>query len=93
MRERVIEQCLVKAVKARGGMCPKFISPGMDGMPDRLVLLPQCHIGFVEVKAPGEKPRPLQLHRHEQLRRLGFQVYVLNGIEQIGGILDGIQAT
>ena len=40
MRERVIEQCLVKAVKARGGMCPKFTSPGMDGMPDRLVLLP-----------------------------------------------------
>ena len=93
MRERVIEQCLVKAVKARGGMCPKFISPGMDGMPDRLVLLPQSHIGFVEVKAPGEKPRPLQLHRHEQLRRLGFQVYVVDEIEQIGGILDGIQAT
>ena len=74
-------------------MCPKFTSPGMDGMPDRLVLLPQGHIGFVEVKTPGEKPRPLQLHRHEQLRRLGFQVYVLNDIEQIGGILDGIQAT
>ena len=91
MRERVIEQSLVKAVKARGGMCPKFTSPGMDGMPDRLVLLPQGHIGFVEVKAPGEKPRPLQLHRHEQLRRLGFQVYVLDDIEQIGGILDGIQ--
>ena len=93
LRERVIEQSLVKAVKARGGMCPKFTSPGMDGMPDRLVLLPQGHIGFVEVKAPGEKPRPLQLHRHEQLRRLGFQVYVLDDIEQIGGILDEIQAS
>ena len=93
MREKTIEQALVKGVRSRGGMCPKFTSPGMDGMPDRLVLFPQGHIGFVEVKAPGEKPRPLQLHRHEKLRRLGFQVYVLDGLEQIGGILDGIQAT
>ncbi len=91
MRERDIEQQLVKAVKTRGGMCPKFVSPGMDGMPDRLVLLPQGRIGFVEVKAPGMLPRPLQEHRHEQLRRLEFPVYVLDDPEQIGGILDDIQ--
>lgn len=91
MRERDIEQQLVKAVKTRGGMCPKFVSPGMDGMPDRLVLLPQGHIGFVEVKAPGMLPRPLQVHRHEQLRRLELPVYVLDDPEQIGGILDDIQ--
>ena len=91
MRERVIEQCLVKAVKARGGMCPKFTSPGLDGMPDRLVLLPHGRFCFVEVKAPGEKPRPLQVHKHKQLRRLGFKVYVLDGPEQIEGILDGIE--
>ena len=91
MRERVIEQCLVKAVKARGGMCPKFTSPGMDGMPDRLVLLPHGRFCFVEVKAPGEKPRPLQVHKHKQLRRLGFKEYVLDGPEQIEGILDGIE--
>ena len=62
MREKQIEQRLVKAVKARGGLCPKLVSPGTDGMPDRMVLLPDSHMGFVEVKAPGEKPRPLQ-HR------------------------------
>lgn len=93
MREKTIEQALVREVKMRGGMCPKFTSPGMDGMPDRLVLLPHGRFGFVEVKAPGEKPRPLQLHRHRQLRRLGIKVYVLDGLEQIGGILDGIQTT
>ena len=91
MRERVIEQCLVKAVKARGGMCPKFTSPGMDGMPDRLVLLPHGRFCFVEVKAPGEKPRPLQAYRHRQLRRLGIKVYVLDDAEQIGGIIDEIR--
>lgn len=93
MREKDIEQKLVSAVKMMGGICPKFTSPGFDGMPDRLVLLPKRKFGFVEVKAPGEKPRPLQIARHKLLRKLGFQVYVLDDIEQIGGILDEIRAT
>ncbi len=92
MRERQIEQKLAKAVKAAGGIAPKFTSPGFDGMPDRLVLLPGGHIGFVEVKAPGEKPRPLQLSRHRRLRQLGFRVYVLDDEKQIGGIIDEIQS-
>lgn len=92
MREKEIEQALVKAVKARGGMCPKLTSPGMDGMPDRMVLLPQGGMSFVEVKAPGKKPRPLQVHRHEELRNLGFQVVVLDRLEQIGEMLDEIQS-
>ena len=91
MREKQIEQKLVKAVKAEGGMCPKLVSPGTDGMPDRMVLLPEAHIGFVEVKAPGKEPRPLQVKRHEQLRELGFQVSVLDDPEQIPGILKEVQ--
>ena len=93
MREKVTEQKLVTAVKNMGGICPKFVSPGFDGMPDRIVLLPGGHIGFVEVKAMGCKPRPLQLARHGLLRRLGFNVYVLDDEKQIGGILDEICAT
>lgn len=93
MREKTIEQKLVTAVKKHGGICSKFVSPGFDGMPDRLVLLPHGRFAFVEVKAPGEKPRPLQLARHRLLRRLGFKVYVLDDEEQIGGILDEIRAT
>ena len=91
MREKIIEQHLVKAVKNSGGIAPKLVCPGFDGMPDRLVLLPRGKIGFVEVKAPGKEPRPLQVARHGLLRRLGFKVYVLDNPEQIGGILDGIQ--
>ncbi len=91
MREKSIEQKLVKAVKACGGICPKLVCPGVDGMPDRMVLLPHGRLGFVEVKATGKKPRPLQTVRHEMLTRLGFKVYVLDSPEQIGGILDGIQ--
>ena len=92
MREKSIEQKLVKAVKSAGGICPKLVCPGFDGMPDRMVLLPCGRLGFVEVKAPGRKPRALQISRHELLTHLGFRVYVLDDPEQIGGILDGIQA-
>ena len=52
MREKIIEQKLVTAVKKHGGICPKFTSPGFDGMPDRLLLLPHGRFAFVEVKAP-----------------------------------------
>ena len=93
MREKSIEHKLTLMVKRRGGIRPKFVSPGFDGMPDRIVLLPGCHFAFVEVKSPGESPRPLQLSRHRLLQRLGFKVYVLDDPEQIGGILDEIQAT
>ena len=93
MREKEIEKKLTQAVKHMGGICPKFVSPGFDGMPDRIVLLPKGHMAFVEVKAPGERPRPLQMARHRLLRRLGFRVYVLDSAEQIGGILDEIQST
>ena len=90
MREKIIEQKLIKAAKAMGGIAPKFTSPGFDGMPDRLILLPNGKIAFAELKAPGKKPRPLQAARHNLLRRLGFKVYVIDGAEQIGSVLDEI---
>ena len=91
MREKVIERKLTLMVKKQGGICPKFVSPGFDGMPDRIVLLPGSHMAFVEVKAPGQKPRALQVSRHTLLRRLGYRVYILDSEEQIGGILDEIR--
>ena len=90
MREKDIEGKLAKAVKEKGGMCPKLVCPGFDGMPDRLVLLPGGRIAFVEVKAPGRKPRPLQEKRHKQLRELGFPVYVLDDPEQIPEIMNEV---
>ena len=83
MREKVIEQKLVQAVKKAGGLAIKFTSPGLSGMPDRLVILPECQVAFVEVKALGLKPRPLQIRRHELLRRLGCKVYVLDDAARI----------
>lgn len=92
MRESFIEEKLRKAVKQKGGICWKFTSPGTAGVPDRIILMPEGRFAFVEVKAPGKKTRPLQLSRHRLLRRLGFKIYVLNNIEEIGGIIDEIKS-
>ena len=93
MREKAIEKKLVMAAKRRGGMAVKFTSPSTNGMPDRIVLLRDGKVGFVEVKAPGKKTRPIQERRLRELRQLGFYAAVIDGVEQIGGVLDAIQAT
>ena len=92
MREKQIEKKLAEEVKKHGGIALKFVSPSFDGMPDRLVLIPDGRVAFVELKAPGKTPRPLQLARHRLLRSLGFRVYVIDSVEQIGGMLDDLRA-
>nr|DAO18330.1 MAG TPA: Nuclease [Caudoviricetes sp.] len=91
VREKTVEQKLVQAVRAKGGVCWKFTSPSTVGVPDRVVILPGGHIGFVEVKAPGEKPRPVQAIRIEQLRGLGATCLVLDDISEVEAVCDAIQ--
>lgn len=93
MREKEIEQKLVKAVKALNGLCIKFTSPSMDGVPDRLVLMPEGKLAFIELKATGKKPRSLQIKRMKQLTALGFPCFILDDVEMIGGTLYEIQST
>ena len=93
MRESTVEHRLVTEAKKRGGIALKFVSPGIDGVPDRLVLLPHGKFAFVEVKAPGRTLRPLQVRRIGQLRELGYLAFCLDHPDQIGGILDEIQST
>lgn len=91
MREKEIEKKLTLEAKKRGGLAVKFVSPSFDGMPDRIVLMPEGKMAFVEVKATGKRPRPLQMARHKLLRDLGFSVFILDDKNQIGGILDAIE--
>lgn len=93
MREKIIEHHLVMETEKVGGKALKFVSPSFAGIPDRLILLADGKMGFVEVKAPGQKPRPLQLKRHAMLRRLGYKVFVLDAIEEIPGVLETIAHT
>lgn len=90
MRESVIERKLVDAIKKRGGMCMKFISPGLNGVPDRIVLLPSGVMVFVETKATGKKMRPIQKRRKRQFENLGFEVYCIDEIKQIDEMLKEI---
>lgn len=93
MLESLIEQHLVREVNRRDGLCLKFNSQSMTGIPDRIILMKNGTVGFVEVKQKGKKPRPLQELRMKQLRRLGFKVYTLDEKEKIGEILDEICST
>ena len=91
MLEKTIEHKLKSAVKNMGGIAFKFTAPGINGVPDRLVLLPHGKSAFIELKAPGRKMRPMQIRRKRQLEQLGFLVYCIDSVEQIGGVLDAIE--
>lgn len=86
--ERDIERALVREVKRQGGLCLKFVSPGWDGAPDRLVLFPGGKMIFIEVKDAGRKPRPLQERRIRQLRDLGFQTEVVDSRERVREVMS-----
>ena len=91
MNEKKIEQKLRDEVKRRGGLALKFVSPGFVGVPDRIVLMPDGNVGFVEVKAPDEVPRAIHVSVHKRLKRLGFKVFVLDNIESITHVIDEIE--
>lgn len=90
MKEKQIEQKFVRLIGMEGGLALKLISPGFDGMPDRMVLLPGGRIAFVEVKAPGKALRALQGKRKRQLEALGFLVYVLDDERKVYATVNGI---
>jgi len=81
--EALIEQKLKKQIKMIGGKTFKFISPGMSGVPDRIVLLPGGKIIFVELKAPGKKMRALQKYRAKELKKLGFDVRTIDTLKKV----------
>lgn len=81
MLEKKIEAALCKRVKELGGLCEKFTSPGKRSVPDRVVILPNNRIIFVELKAPDKKPTELQLKDHEKRRALGCDVRVIDSLE------------
>ena len=91
MIEKDIEKALISEVRKRHGVAFKFISPGKDGVPDRIVVLPDSIIAFIELKRPGEHLRPLQEKRASQLGALGFSVFCIDNKDQIREVLDEIQ--
>ena len=84
MLEKTVEKELCDRVKNElGGWALKFISPGQNGVPDRIVLLPGGRVVFVETKAPGKKLRKLQDYVCGLITRLGFTVLRIDTKEKV----------
>lgn len=87
MREKEIESYLVKAIKKMGGEAFKFVSPGNAGVPDRIVILPDGTIYFVELKSEDGRLRPIQIRQQERLNDLGCNVMTITGKEEVDRFL------
>lgn len=91
MRESVIEARLRDGVKAMGGICWKFVSPGTTGVPDRIIILPGGRIIFVELKADTGRTSDIQQYRINELRNIGADVRILKGLSQVKAFLEEVQ--
>lgn len=88
--EKVVERKLVELVKINGGMCIKLLCDQLIGLPDRLCLLPNHKMAFVETKTTGQKPRRIQAYTHKKLRALGFRVEVIDSVEGTINFIEDI---
>jgi hypothetical protein len=86
--EKLVERKLVELIKLNGGMCIKLLCNHILGLPDRLCLFPGAKIAFVELKTTGEKPKKIQLYMHTKLRKLGFEVFVIDSVQ---GVKDFVE--
>lgn len=86
MLEKKVEQRLVQRAKDNGGLAIKWVAPSMSGVPDRIVFLPGGRVIFVELKAPGRMPTPLQMRIHDMLLKLGADVRVVDSLEGVDAI-------
>lgn len=83
MRESAIEALLVRAVHQAGGRCYKWVSPGNSGVPDRIVIMPDSRVIFVELKTETGRTSALQDWQIGTLRGLGQAVRVLHGRHEV----------
>lgn len=85
-REKETEIYLKNKTKALGGLCLKWVSPGFDGVPDRIVML-NGQIRFAEIKAPKGKARALQEKVLKMITDQGFRCVVIDTREQVDLLL------
>lgn len=83
MLEKTIEKNVCIFIKKLGGIAYKWVSPGRDGVPDRICVMPDGRIIFIELKRPGEKPRPVQLKVHGDLKTRKQMVWVIDDVADL----------
>lgn len=88
MREKDIEKILVNEIKKLGGRAYKWVSPGNDGVPDRIVILPGMRPVFVELKTEKGQLSALQKVQINRLQDLKQDVRVLKGLKEVKDFLE-----
>jgi hypothetical protein len=91
LREKQIEAYLRKKAIEHGGTAYKFTSPGRNGVPDRILVVPcfapSC-THFVEVKAEGKKPTDAQFREHDRIRKAGGDVSVVDSYDEVDALFN-----
>lgn len=90
MKESSIEARLVRMVRARGGLCYKFVSPGNPGVPDRIVITPAGRTIYVELKTEVGRLAAIQKWQHEEMRKRGAEVRTLKGMDQVQAFVEEV---
>lgn len=88
--EKLVERKLVQQVKENGGMCIKLLCNHILGLPDRMCLFPGGKIAFIELKTTSEKPKRIQAFMHDKIRKLGFQVLVIDSTKKVSEFINDI---
>ena len=86
--EKAIEAYLNKMAKEHGTLCLKYSSHNTTGYPDRILCLPYSGVAWIEIKSKGKKPTKLQTVRHEELRKIGHDVFVVDSKESVRALFE-----
>lgn len=86
--EKDIELYLMKQVRALGGRALKMAPVSKAGLPDRVCVLPNGQVRWVELKRPGGQVTKIQSRAHAELLRLGHYVHVLSTHEQVDVFIE-----
>ena len=88
MLEKDIEKILVTEVRKLAGRAYKWVSPGNDGVPDRIVILPGLQPIFVELKTETGRLSAIQNVQIDRLRKMKQNVKILYGESQVRDFLE-----
>ena len=91
MTEASIEKRLVDGVKNLGGLCLKFVSPSMAGVPDRLIITATGEVIFVELKTEVGRLSKIQKLVIGEMRKRGADVRVVKGLAEVKALLAEIE--
>jgi len=89
-RENKVESYLDQRVRELGGITRKWVSPGVDGVPDRIIII-SGEVIFVEIKTVDGRLSKAQEREHNRLTRHGAKVRTIYGCDHVDTLIDWIE--